>query len=457
MKKLIRGIATVLCATAALAHTGARAIEVTFEEDRSLPVVYLNLAVKAGSAADPNGQTGITSFVAKMLLRGTQTRNKEQIDLALDQMGARLEVETRAEALILRGAVLKTELDNFLSLLTEIVTAPSFPENEIDKLKRETVSQIKEELGSDSALANRKFTRFLFRDHPYGKPALGTTKEVTALKRAQLMTQYLRLFQDPLLLVVGTGDASSSRIDDWARALATRQSQVKPPAGTPSVEMAPATSNAAQRRLLLVDKPDRTQSQVLLGQIGVRMTDKDFFPLHVGNHIFGGGGFQSRLMQEIRVKRGWTYGAYSYYRHGLRPRSWQIGMATTAKDTAPALEYVIKMLGDLREKGVTPEEFDFSREVLINGVGFMYNTPKKRVENTLLERTLDLPKDFMKSYAGEISKVQLSDVNAALSRYLKPEQLSILVLSTMKDMKQDLVRASGVRPSEVQVVPYTQE
>ena len=106
---------------------------------------------------------------------------------------------------------------------------------------------------------------------------------------------------------------------------------------------------------------------------------------------------------------------------------------------------------------VAPEEFDFSREVLINGAGFMYNTPKKRVENTLLERTLDLPKDFMKSYAQELAKVQLSDVNAALTRYLKPDQMAILVLATMKELQPALEKASGVRPSEIQVVPYTQE
>jgi zinc protease len=432
----------------------ARATEVAFEPDNNLPLVYLNVAVKAGAVNDPKGQAGLTNFMGEMLLRGTRTHSKEQIDLALDQMGARLEVEVRAEALILRGAVLSAQLEPFMKLVTEIVTEPSFPETEIRKLKSEVISGILEELGHDPSLASRRFTRFLFRDHPYGNPILGKVKDIDTLTRDGVISQYERLFRDKLLLIVGTGDAKTEALQAWGAALGKARAGTGPGAEIVKVN---APEDPSVRRVQIIDKPDRTQTQVNAGQIGVRMTDKDFFPLWLGNYAFGGGSFQARMMVEIRVKRGWSYGANSYFREGRQPRSWQIHLFPAAKDTTAAVAYSLKMIQELKDGGITPEEFDFSQHSLVNSAGFMYNTPKKRVENKLLERTLDLPDDFMKSYGPELQKVSRSQVNAALKQFLKPEQLSVSVLGTAKDLREPLAKAAGVPLEKVEVVPYTQE
>lgn len=431
----------------------AQAVEIAFEQDRSVPLVNINIAVKAGTVTDPKGQSGLTHFMGEMLLRGTRNRTKEQIDLDLDQMGAKLAVETRAEALIVRGAVLVSQLEPFLKLLTEIVTEPSFPEGEIRKLKSEVVSGILQELGSDSSLATRRFTRFLFRDHPYGKPVPGTVADVEKLTRAQVQKHYDLLFRDRNLLVVGAGDAAVARIEDWGRQLAA----ARPNASEKAIEKVARPEDPASRRLVIIDKPERTQTQINAGQVGVRMTDSRFFPLYLGNYAFGGGSFSARMMVEIRVKRGWSYGANSYFRHGLQPRSWQIHLFPAAKDTPAALEYSLKMVEELRSKGITAEEFDFNKRSLVNGAGFMYNTPKKRVENKVLERTLDLPDGFMKSYGPEIEKVKLADVNAALGDFLRPERLTITVLGTAADLKETLARAAGMPIEKVEVVPYTEE
>lgn len=447
------GVCSVIGFLVCFNASNAKAIEVSFESDSSLPLVYVNLAVRSGAVSDPKGQSGLTNFMGELMLRGSRSKTKEQIDKALDQMGARLEVETRSEALIFRGAVLSSQLEPFLNLVSEIITEPSFPDEEIRKLKSEVISGILEELGRDPGLAGRRATKFLFGDHPYGKPVLGTVKDIEKLSRDEIAEHYGKLIKDKFLLVVGTGDASESKIKDWAKSIAN----LRPSSNSDSISEVPAPRNSAVRRLQIIDKPDRTQTQIYIGQIGIRMTDSDFFPLYLGNYAFGGPSFSARLMVEIRVKRGWSYGADSHFRFGLQPRSWQVHLFPASKDAAAALAESLKLIDELKKTGIKAEEFEFSKQSIVNSAGFMYNTPRKRVENKLLEKTLDLPDGFMKSYGPEIAKVQLPDVNSSLAKFLKPNQLAISVLATAKDLKPALSKAAGVSEDAVIVAPYTQE
>lgn len=437
----------------------SHAVEVTFEQDSRLPIVYINAAVKTGSVSDPKGQSGLTNFMGEMLLRGTQKQTKKQIDLALDQIGGRLEVETRLESMIFRGAVISTQLQPFLSLVTEMLTEPAFPESEIKKLKSEVISVLQEERGNDAILASKFFNQFLFRGHPYGNSALGKMSDVQNFDKAQINSHYNRLIRDPLLLVVGTGDASPEILLNWGENLAKTRTTTLAATGVKESIPTPSTPplDSERRRLLIVDKPDRTQTQINIGQIGIKMTDPEYFPLYLGNYAFGGHSFSAILMTEIRVKRGWSYGANSNFRHGLQPRSWAIHLFPAAKDAPAALKYTMGLVTDLKEKGLSSEKFQFAQTSLINSSGFMYNTPRKRVENTLIEKTLNLPEGFMRSYASELKKLRHKDVNTALKSFIQPDKLSIVVLGTAKDLKEPLTKAGELPMDEVKVVPYTQE
>ncbi len=456
MKRAYNKMNALKLAAAVLSLFGAsisQAMDVSFEEDHSLPVVQVNLAVKAGSVTDPAGQSGITNFMGEMLLRGTRSKTKEQIDLALDQMGAKLAVETRSESIIFRGAVLASQLDKFLALVTEIVTQPSFPETEIRKLKAENVSELLEELGEDSALESRNFQEFLFEGHPYGKPVNGKIKDVEAFTRAKAMAQYTRFVHDKNLLVVSSGDTTQDIIKKWADGIAEKL----PSGNKPVVASVSAPKNADHRRMMIVDKPDRTQTQMSAGQIGVKMTDTDFFPLYVGNFVLGGPTFSSRLMHEIRVKRGWSYGANSGFRFGQEPRYWRAHLFPASKDSAPALAETLHLIDELKKSGITADEFAFAQSSIVNKSGFMYNTPAKRVENAILEKTLNLPTGFMKSYGPEVAKVTRNEVNSAMSKYLKPEQLAITVVGTASELKEALAKAAGIPADQVVVKPYAKE
>jgi zinc protease len=452
--RVARGVGGVgLICGSALFSPMAHAVEIDFENDSNLPIVYINVALKGGSVTDPAGQEGIANFMGEMLLRGTKSKNKKEIDLLLDQMGAKLEVEARAESLIVRGAVISSQLKNFLPLLAEIITAPKFPDDEIVKLKSEIISGIQEELGHDASLASRKFIQFLFQDHPYGKSPMGKSADIQNLTKDKIITDYQKLFREDSLLIIGSGDAPTEVISKWATLVAASLS----PANGAPLKIVNSPEDLASKQLLIIDKPDRTQTQIHIGQIGIRMTDKSFFPLYVGNHAFGGGSFSAILTNEIRVKRGWSYGANSAFRQGLQPRSWTMHLYPASKDTAAALAYSLKLLTDLKTKGLTVKQFDFAKKSLLNSSGFTYNTPRKRVENKLLEKTLNLPAGFIKSFGIEIEKVTLADTNLALNAFLKPTNLAISVLSTSKNLKEALAKAAGVALTDVKIMPFTQE
>lgn len=447
MKKSLK---VFLCTISiALSLGQAQSSETVFEEDSSLPMVYLNVVIKTGTITDPPKYEGLTHFMGKMLLRGTRARSKEQIDLELDQMGAQLGVETRAEALILRGAVLESELDSFLDLLAEIIIHPSFPEREIRKLRSETLSELLEDQSEDRTIAGRAFEKLLFKEHPYGNPIKGTKESIRKFNKINIRDHHLRLFKEELFLVVGTGDASESKVSSWAENISEK---LGPGATKTTLEI---PQNPPQRKIYLIDKPDRTQTQIYAGQIGVKMTDPMYFPLYLGNFAFGGGSFSSRMMSEIRVKRGWSYGAYSYYRHGTQPRSWQFWLFPASKDTPAAVSYSLDLLDQLQKGGITQSEFDFSKQSLVNSAGFRYNTPQKRIENTLLEKTLELPTGFFRSFEENIKKVTLEQVNQALREFLKSDHIIVTILGTSKNLRKPLAKALKIPENKIEVKSYT--
>lgn len=432
----------------------ASAVETRFENDPSLPIVYLNVAIKGGAANDPTDQSGVTNFVGEMMLRGTKSRSKAQIDEALDQLGATLGVEARSEALIFRGRVLSAKLPEYMEIVQDIVTNPSFPEKEIKKLKLEISSELLEIRGKDNALGKLFWEGFLFEGHPYGKPILGKTKEIQKLKRDDLIHHYGNLFQDRNLLVIGSGDAETSFVDTWAKRIAEKRPDS---AGENPIHTAGPPSPPMKRLIRFIDKPDRTQTQLYFGQVGLRLTDPDYFPVYLANHVFGGGSFSARLMTEVRAKRGWSYGAYSFFRHGIRPRSWQAYTFPATKDTPSSIALVDTMIRNFQDNGITEEEYRFAKDSLINSAGFTFNTPAKRVENLLLEKTLGLPDGFMKSYAENLEKTTPKGVNASVKNFLRPDQMKILVLGTAKDLKKKIAESLKIPENEIQVIPYTKE
>jgi zinc protease len=459
LQSMIRSLkpALYLCALGLwfLRPSGAQALEVHFEEDRAVPTVHLTLAFRNGAAADPADRRGLGHFLLEMLTRGTTSRSKSSFDLEVDTLGANIDTEIRSEFSLIRASVLTSQLPKFLRLLEDMILNPKFQESEIRKLRAETLSLLAEEKGRDGTIAGKLFTEFLFtgpdgKVHPYGWHLAGRAQEIEKINRADLLRHHQDLLTADRLVVIGSGDLDTKSITAWAEKLASKL----PQKSRLRAEVPPPPQHG-RPRLLVVHKPDRTQGVVVAGQPGILLGSPEYAALSVANQAFGGSGFNSRLMTEIRVKRGWSYGAYSHFKYGLKPRSWSLSFQPATKDLAPSVAYLGSLLKEVRQKGLTREEFDVAKQSLIAGSGFLYNTPAKRMENTILERMLHLKDGFFKNYASMIEGLPHEEVNAAFQQFVDPSRMSFLVLTTSTpELEKSLGQSLEVAPGDMRSRDY---
>lgn len=239
-------------------HVPALAAEFFFERDPSLPLVYVTAAFRGGATQDPDLKSGATDLMGRLMLRGTKNKTKSQIDLALDQMGGAIEFETRAEFIAFRGMVLSENLPAYLSLLTEIITTPSFRSLELEKLKKEQSSALLDELNQDRSLVKLRFDEAFFRGHPYSKPNHGKIKDIQKLGVADLQSQYQKLITGPNLVLLAAGDAERSRFEEFVGAVSRGKADSRSIAPIPEFEQ-----KNQKLRVVIFDKPERDRKSVV--------------------------------------------------------------------------------------------------------------------------------------------------------------------------------------------------
>ena len=428
------------------------ASELYFEKDSALPLVYVTVAFRGGSTQDPDGKNGLTDIMAKAMLRGTKSKTKQQIDASLDSLGANLGVETRAEFVAFRATVLSENIKPFLQLLSEIIDTPSFRAQDLEKLKKEQMSQLMDELSQDRGLVRMRFDQVYFKGHPYSKLNNGRVKDIQTITGVDIQKQYQKLINQNQMVVLGGGDTQESELKSFVQGIEKSRN------GSSTLTSVPEFKNEPKKlKVVIFDKPDRTQTQIVIAQNGVSIKDPRVDALQLMNFAFGGGSFQSRLMIELRIKTGWTYTPGSGMKLASHPHTWRIAYFPKNSDTPPSLKFAIQMIRDLKEKGLTQEEFDFSKRSMINSSGFGYNTPQKRLENKLLEVLYGLPEGYMKNFASRLEKLTLPEVNQIIHDFVQPDHFMIGLVATASISKVEIATALGIPENEIEVQDFQKE
>ena len=416
------------------------------EESHALPLVHFQVIIPDGSLADPVGREGLTRLAARMLRRGTTTRETQAIDEAIDALGAELSVETTPSFVRISGSVIRRSLEPLMVLVGELLHEPSFPESELAQLKRESIAALLEQTDNDQGLCATHFRRALFHGHPYGRTSLGTKHTLEAISHSDVLARYREGFARQERQFAFSGNITRGEAEGLVRKhllspLATVTQRARPPEPV----------QRKGRHLLIVDKPERTQTQIQLGSLGTHPHDPDHTALLVGNAVFG-GTFTARLMRAVRSERGWSYGASSRLAIDRVREGFSVWTFPAAEDAMPCIELELTLLEQWIDGGITEEELAFVKSYLVKSHAFSIDTAEKRVEQAVDVSLYDLPPDYFSAYTSRIESTTVAEVNAAVQKRLSAKDLVISVLATEADVGDKLCGLPGLASREV--VPF---
>lgn len=427
----------------ALAPSG---VKVLASVDPTLPVIEVQVAFAAGARADRERKAGLASLAAEAMLRGTRRRTREQFETDLERMGANLDVSVSSDFVVFGGSTLARSWPAFAELLREALHEPAFEPAQFKLLKDEVLASIQEQRNDDRALASDRFRREVYGAHPYGRGVRGTTATVRAAKASDAAD-----FWSETLRGTGAVVGLSGQVDDDCVADAASLLDGLPRLAHPLPVPAPP-ERLPGRRLVIVDKPERTQTQMFVGHPALAIGDPRFPAFAVGNNAFGGYNFTTRLMDEVRVKRGWSYGAYGSLRQGLHGGSYSIWVFP-AEDQAPdCLALVLDLYARVSRDGLLPEEIAFGRNALVNTAAFLQDTAAKRLG---LQVTKLLTGHDSLRAIDEAKVVNPDAVNRVLGEVYDPDRLVAVVVGTADRIRGPLMAATGIE--DVTVVPYDAE
>ncbi|HUJ58953.1 MAG TPA: pitrilysin family protein [Kofleriaceae bacterium] len=411
---------------------------IVVEPSTDTPLVWFDVAIRGGASADPLGVEGLHRHAALLARRGAGTRDRAQLDETLDSLGAAIDIALSRDAVTLSGLALARHLDAVVELAADILAAPRFDDGEHARLLRETPQVLDEIRDDDSALATRWFDWLCCPGHAYGRTSLGTEASLARIERAQAIELWRREVVADNLVVGLAGDvdeAQAARLVDRLVERLPRGARVVPDTPVPA-EPRPG------RRAILVDKPDRTQAQLRIGHLSVRYGDPDTPALAIAEAIFG-GMFSSRLMQEIRVKRGWSYGAGCALRRSRLPHWFEIWTAAGLDVAGPAVALTLELYADYAARGPTDDEVDFARSYLIGAMPFHVATARQRMQLAVRDAVFDLPAGYTARLPEALGQLAVGDVRAACARHLHPDRAVTVAVTTAAQAEGPLAGAGA--------------
>ncbi|MFO0758240.1 MAG: pitrilysin family protein [Byssovorax sp.] len=420
------------------------------ETSDALPIVSVLVAFRSGSAHDPPGKDGLGRICARMLRRGCQGYASQQFEETVDALGGELGADASVSATTVHFEVIRRNLDPFASLMATALAAPTFDEGELGRLLREAEAELIEARDSDRSLASRAFRRTLFAGHPYGRRVSGNIASLAGLTQADVRAFYARHYTRQNAVVAVSGDVDTAE----GRALAERV-LAGLPEGEPVADPVTPPPRLPGRNLVFVDKPDRTQTQMVLGGLGTDARDPDHIPLLVANTVFG-GTFTSRLMQEVRAKRGWSYGASSRVGFDRQRDAFTMWTAPAAGDAAACLALQLELLHTFRAEGITQAELDFVKRYLVRSHAFEIDTARKRVHQKLEVELFGLPADYHETYLAKVEAVTVEAANAAVRDRLSEDDLLVALVGTHAEIGEAVQKAIP-RLDKVTVAPFDLE
>jgi zinc protease len=395
-------------------------------QGHSLPFVTMQLLIDAGSRNDPSGEEGLSNLVARGLLLGTSKRSVTAMNEEVDFMGASLKASSGRDYATLSLKVLKKDLDKGLDLFWEVLTQPTFPEEEIRREVEKTLASIQSAEDQPEVVAEKEFQKTLFLKSPYAHPVEGTKESLPKITREALL-QFYRIHYHPnnaILTVVGdiTSEEVKSKLlphlEKWAME---------------EMPKVPFISAFAKEQKTVKINRQISQANIILGHAGVNRENPDFYALTVMNYILGGGGFASRLVEQIRNKRGLAYSIDSFFDAAKYPGSFQLVLQTKNSSAREAISLSLQEMKRIREELVSERELEGAKKYLIGSFPMRLDTQGKLANFLTQVEYYGLGLDYPDKYPPLIRSITREEVLRVAKTYLHPENYILVIVANLKE------------------------
>ncbi|MEW6314241.1 MAG: pitrilysin family protein [Pseudomonadota bacterium] len=409
----------------------ASGAQVYFVENHDLPMIDLSIDFPAGSGYDSKEKAGLAALTQHALKLGAAGLSEDEIAKRVADVGAMLggRFDFDRAGLSLRTLSSARERDQALDVMQRMLQLPEFPADAVEREKARIVSGIKEEDTKPESISDRAFYQMIYGAHPYALRSDGEVDTVAALTRDDLLDFYRRHYLARNAVVAIMGDISRQEAERIVEGLTAALPK------SDTVAVLPAVTPLAAGEVRKIPHP-ASQSHILLGAPGVKRSDPDYYALYVGNYILGGGGFASRLTEEVREKRGYAYSVYSYFMPLQETGPFQIGLQTKKEQAEQALKVVHETLHDFLTKGPTAQELEKAKQNIVNGFALRIDSNKKIQEYLSAIGFYKLPLNYLDTFIPNIEKVSLADIRAAFKRHLDPDRMVTVIVGAVEEQNK---------------------
>jgi zinc protease len=410
--------------------TATNQAEVLLIESPALPMVDVQIDFDAGSRRDPAAQAGLASAVAAMMSKGVRARDgapaldENALGEAWADLGAMLGVSAGGDrfSVTLRTLTVPDVMQGALKLAARQLADPAFAPEVWSTERARFIASIKEANSQPGTVAQRTYGRLVYGAHPYGQePDEASLQAIGVPELRQFHERHVQACRARVSMV---GALNRAQAEAAVELLLSGLPSGGPCEALPAVPEVQALTAASEQRVPMAT----AQAHVLMGQPGIRRVDPAFFPITVGNYILGGGGFVSRLTEQVREKRGLSYSVYSYFSPGLHAGAFTVGLQTRPDQAAQALDVATEVLKRFVQEGPTERELQAAQDNLIGGFALRLDSNRKLLEQLANIGWNRLPLNYLDTWTDEIRRVTVSDIRAAFQRTLQPERMVTVIV-----------------------------
>ena len=402
--------------------------QVLFVEDHDIPMLDVAVSVPAGSSYDSAAKSGVAALTHHLLDLGSQGMNEDDTARGMADLGAQLGggFDQDRASISLRTLSNPTVREQALAIMAKVLQHPMYAPDILSREKTRVIAGLKEAETKPEHIADRAFQKAVYGMHPYALQVSGEVDTVAGITAQDLQDFYRTHYNADRAVVAIMGDVTRAQAELIAAQLTSELPRADAPSALPAVEL---HIKASEQRIA----HPASQSHILIGVPGMSRSDPDYFPLYVGNYILGGGGFVSRLMNEVREKRGLAYSVYSYFMPLKQTGAFQVGLQTKKEQADDALQLVRKTLADFVAKGPTEKELSAAKQNIVGGFPLRIDSNRKILEYLSVIGFYGLPLSYLDDFTKRVESVSVVQIRDAFQRHIDTGNMATVIVGAPQE------------------------